>query len=81
MYEKLHRKQLKSKIVYKNEPELFLSKEECNAAYKLAAALANYDEDDYRSLKFLDLKERKTKSMIKLPKIQNWNKLIYKLNE
>ncbi len=33
-----------------------------DAAYKLAAALANYDKDDYRSLKFLDLKVKEQNS-------------------
>jgi hypothetical protein len=31
-----------------------------DAAYKLAAALANYDKEDYRSLKFLDIKVKET---------------------
>jgi len=38
-----------------------LSQEECNAAYRLAAALANHDSEDYRSLKFLELKPRDEK--------------------
>lgn len=33
---------------------------ECDAAHNLAAALANYDKDDYRTLKFEDIKVRQS---------------------
>lgn len=55
IFENLHRKELKGKLLFRNTANIKLSKEECDAAYKLAAALANYDKDDYRSLKFLDI--------------------------
>lgn len=37
--------------------------QECEAAYKLAAALSNYDKDDYRILKFLDIKTKEETSV------------------
>lgn len=57
----------------------FNSQPECDAAYKLAAALANYDKDDFRTLKFLDVKSRDGKfkdksqselNLLKLPRIK-----------
>jgi hypothetical protein len=30
----------------------------CNAAYKLAAALGNYDKDDLMTLNFIDVKAK-----------------------
>ncbi|CAD8135461.1 unnamed protein product [Paramecium pentaurelia] len=67
LFEKLYRQNLKSKVLFNSDPEVFLSEAECNAAYKLAAALANYDITDERSLKFAEIKCR---SKIKLPRLQ-----------
>lgn len=44
--------------MYKSNQHVVLSQEECQAAYRLAAALANHDSEDYRSLKFLEVKPR-----------------------
>ncbi len=33
---------------------------EVDAAYRLAAALSNYDKDDLRNLKFLDIKTKES---------------------
>jgi hypothetical protein len=52
--------------MFRNSSQVVLSKEECEAAYRLAAALTNHDSEDYRSLKFLEVQvrdeKRKTKS-------------------
>lgn len=56
---RLFKQQLKDKLADKNAPELRLSKKECDAANKLAAALCNVDADDYRVLKFQDFKVKK----------------------
>ena len=46
--------------------------QECDAAYKLAAALSNYDKDDYRILKFLDIKVKDDEKSIKLETKKNY---------
>ena len=61
LWDSLHRKELKGKLMYKSNQHVILSQEECNAAYRLAAALANHDSEDYRSLKFLEVKPRDEK--------------------
>lgn len=51
----LHKKQLKSNMVDRHQKQIHLSKEEKQAAYKLAAALSNFDNQDLRVLKFFDI--------------------------
>ena len=43
IWESLHRKELKGKLMFRNNSQVILSKEECEAAYRLAAALTNHD--------------------------------------
>ena len=62
VWDSLHRKELKGKLMYKSSQHIILSKEECEAAYNLAAALSNHDAEDYRSLKFLEVKPREDKN-------------------
>jgi hypothetical protein len=45
---------------------------ECDAAYKLAAALSNYDKDDYRILKFLDIKVKEDSNTTKQEERKNY---------
>lgn len=49
-----------------------LTKEECEASYKLAAALSNYDKDDYRILKFLDIKVKDSGKIVEKEEIPNF---------
>ena len=61
LYQNLYKKGLKSKMVKKMNHEnrrMKLSPVEIDAAEKLAAALARYDEDDPRSLMFTDFEIR-----------------------
>lgn len=43
---------------------MLIDKIECEAAYKLAAALSNVDQEDYRVLKFLDVQIKKDKNKV-----------------
>lgn len=61
LYQNLYKKGLKSEMVKKMNHEnrrMKLSPIEIEAAEKLAAALARYDEDDPRSLMFTDFEVR-----------------------
>jgi len=66
----LHRTELKGKVLDKNRANVALSEDgnflkkclisyhfkiEVKAAYRLAAALSNYDKDDTRNLKFSEI--------------------------
>lgn len=51
---------------------LWNRKSECDAAYKLAAALSNYDKDDYRILKFLDIKVKENDKVKKAEERKNY---------
>jgi hypothetical protein len=59
----LYKKEMKRLFLFRStqQPELLLSKEEVDAAHRLAAALANYDKDDYRSLKFKNIQSKEPK--------------------
>jgi len=54
---KLHKQELKGKMLYRKHPT-YLSKEEADAAFRLAAALSNYDKDDIRTLRLLEVRVR-----------------------
>ncbi|CAD8044697.1 unnamed protein product [Paramecium primaurelia] len=75
-YQTLYRQNLKSKVLFNSYPEVFLSEAECNAGYKLAAALANYDITDERSLKFAEIK---CKQRVKLPRLQLQYFILHKI--
>lgn len=73
LYENLYKKGLKNKMIKRmahEKTKLKLSEEEVNAANKLAAALADYDQDDPRSLIFADfeVKNKKKKNSKKTSK-------------
>ncbi|KAL4503262.1 hypothetical protein ABPG72_000868 [Tetrahymena utriculariae] len=62
VWDNLYKKELQSKFLFgSNQSEIRLSKEEVDAAHRLAAALANYDKDDYRSLKFYNIQIKESK--------------------
>ena len=66
-YGKLHKKELKSKLLYKNQPVISLSRREAEAVYKLAASLSNYENDDSRIAKLMNFKIKEDKnSYVKL---------------
>ncbi|KRX07968.1 WD40-repeat-containing domain [Pseudocohnilembus persalinus] len=56
----LYRSELKGKLLYRSNQQISLSKSEAEAAYRLAAALTNYDQDDQKALKFLEIKIKKS---------------------
>lgn len=64
LYQNLYKKGLKTEMIKKMNHEskrMKLSQSEINAAERLAAALARYDEDDPRSLMFTDYELRTDK--------------------
>lgn len=71
LYDNLYKKGLKHEMIKKmthEQKKMKLSESEMNAAEKLAAALAQYDEDDPRSLFFTDYELRKPKKDLKRKK-------------
>jgi len=75
VWDNLYKRELQSKFLFGNgQQEVKLSKEEVDAAHRLAAALANYDKDDFRSLKFynIQVKEKKGRPANSKP-INKWN--------
>ncbi|EGR33574.1 hypothetical protein IMG5_048910 [Ichthyophthirius multifiliis] len=68
----LYKKELQSKLLFgNNQQEIKLSQEEVNAAHRLAAALANYDKNDYRSLKFYNIQVKENKKNNQKPQKQS----------
>ena len=51
-----------------------MSREEKSAAYKLAAALSNFDNEDMRVLKFYDIQEKELKNSYKVRNDTNFVK-------
>ena len=61
-------------MVDRHQKQIRLSKEEKQAAYKLAAALSNFDNEDLRVLKFFDIQEKEQKHIYRIRKDTNYVK-------
>lgn len=52
--ENLHRQEIQSKLMAKNDTKIFLSKEEADAAARLGRALFSVDRTDKRALTIMN---------------------------